>query len=151
MSLHPIENVLPHTAPMILIDSIDSYDENIGRCSVTITPISNFYNADTQTVPSHVGIEYMAQSIAAYANANQVDNGADVAIGFLVSSRKYKMHCTGFKLHSKLTIEVEKLYSEENGLSAFECVIKEDDIILVDAKINVFQPENPAQFLAEQL
>lgn len=151
MTTHLIENVLPHTAPMILIDTLDSYDENMGRCSVTITPQSIFYNAATQSVPSHVGIEYMAQTIGAYANANQVDSGAKVAIGFLVSSRKYKMYCTGFKLHSTLTIEIEKLYSEANGLSAFECLIKEGDTRLVEAKINVFQPENPEQFLAEQL
>ena len=61
------------------------------------------------------------------------------------------MHCTGFSLNSTLTIEVEKLYSEESGLSAFECTIKEGDVLLVDAKINVFQPENPSQFLAEQI
>ncbi|NMR25647.1 hotdog family protein [Pseudoalteromonas sp. NEC-BIFX-2020_015] len=151
MTVHQIEDVLPHTAPMILIDSLDSYDEESGRCSVTITPDSNFYNPQSQTVPSHVGIEYMAQSIAAYANANQIDSGAIVAIGFLVSSRKYKIHCNGFKLGSKLTIDVTKLYSEPNGLSAFECVIREGNSILVDAKINVFQPENPEQFLAEQL
>ncbi|MBE0457532.1 3-hydroxylacyl-ACP dehydratase [Pseudoalteromonas sp. KG3] len=151
MTMHPIENVLPHTAPMILIDSLDKYDEDTGICSVMITSQSNFYNVDTQSVPSHVGIEYMAQTIAAYANANQLDNGSEVAIGFLVSSRKYQMHCTGFNLHSTLTIEVVKLYSEANGLSAFECVIKEGERVLVDAKINVFQPENPEQFLAEQL
>ncbi|MBH0057522.1 hotdog family protein [Pseudoalteromonas sp. SWXJZ94C] len=148
---HPIESVLPHTAPMILIDSLESYDEISGRCLVTITPQSNFYDPELKRVPSHVGIEYMAQTIAAYANANQVDSGAKVEVGFLVSSRKYKMHCTGFSLNSTLTIEVEKLYSEESGLSAFECKIKEGDALLVDAKINVFQPENPSQFLAEQI
>lgn len=151
MSVHPIETVLPHTAPMILLDSLDSYDENNGCCSVTISPQSNFYDADTQSVPSHVGIEYMAQTIAAYANANQVDAGAKVEIGFLVSSRKYKMHSNSFLLNSTLKIEIEKLYSEPNGLSAFDCVIKEADKILVEAKINVFQPENPEQFLAEQM
>ena len=106
---HPIESVLPHTAPMILIDSLESYDEISGRCLVTITPQSNFYDPELKQVPSHVGIEYMAQTIAAYANANQVDSGAKVEVGFLVSSRKYKMHCTGFSLNSTLTIEVEKL------------------------------------------
>lgn len=151
MSVHPIETVLPHTEPMILLDSLDSYDENNGCCSVTISPQSNFYDADTQSVPSHVGIEYMAQTIAAYANANQVDAGAKVEIGFLVSSRKYKMHSNSFLLNSTLKIEIEKLYSEPNGLSAFDCVIKEADKILVEAKINVFQPENPEQFLAEQM
>lgn len=151
MSLHPIETILPHTTPMILIDSLDSYDENTGVCSVTITPQSNFYNAGSQSVASHVGIEYMAQAIAAYANANQVDSGAKVEIGFLVSSRKYKIHCNRFALNSKLTVKVEKLYSEANGLSAFDCRIEEADNLLVEAKINVFQPENPDQFLAEQM
>ncbi|MBQ4833468.1 3-hydroxylacyl-ACP dehydratase [Pseudoalteromonas sp. MMG010] len=151
MNTHTIESILPHTRPMILIDELIRYDDSSARCGVTITKHSNFYDQHTQSVPSHVGIEYMAQTIAAYANANQIDNGDDVAIGFLVSSRKYKMHTSKFKLDCTLTIDVEKLYSEPNGLSAFECIIKNDESVVVEAKINVFQPQNPEQFLAEQL
>ena len=147
---YAIEDVLPHDHPMILIDSLDQYNENIGCCSVTITEHSNFYDQATRSVPSYVGIEYMAQSIAAYANANEMDGGNTVAIGFLVSSRKFKLHICEYKLASRLNVTVEKLYKDDSGLSAFDCKIELDGELVSEAKINVFQPDDPQQFLAEQ-
>jgi len=149
ISEYAIEAVLPHEHPMILIDSIDKYSENIGCCSVTITRDSVFFDEDTQGVPSHVGIEYMAQGIAAYANAHERDAGLPTAIGFLVSSRKFKVFVPTFTLGSKLAVTVEKLYKEDNGLSAFDCHIKYQDELVAQAKINVFQPNDPEAFLKE--
>lgn len=141
---------MPHDHPMILIDSLDKYSENLGCCSVTISQSSNFYSSKTKSVPSYVGIEYMAQSIAAYANAHEQDAGNSVAIGFLVSSRKFKVYTPEYKLGSTLNITVEKLYKDDSGLSAFDCKIEQNGELLSEAKINVFQPDDPEQFLAEQ-
>jgi len=121
----------------------------MGYCSVAITTSSNFFDSETNSVPSHVGIEYMAQGIAAYANAHERDSGAPTAIGFLVSSRKFKVFVPEFLLGSQLSICVEKLYKEDNGLSAFDCHIKCNDEVLAQAKINVFQPQDPDAFLKE--
>jgi hypothetical protein len=43
------------------------------------------------------------------------------------------------------------LYKDESGLSAFDCAIFINDGEVASARINVFQPENPTEFLAEQL
>lgn len=148
---YEIEEVLPHEHPMILLDTLDKYNDNSGFCSVTITHDSNFFDTQTLSVPSHVGIEYMAQGIAAYANAHERDANAPTAIGFLVSSRKFKVFVPDYALGCKLSIFVEKLYKEDNGLSAFDCNIKCGDQLLAQAKINVFQPEDPASFLKESV
>ena len=42
-----------------------------------------------------------------------------------------------------------KLYQEESGLSVFECQIHSDETCLAEAKINVFQPQDPMQFIRE--
>ena len=150
MKSYSIEEVLPHDHPMILIDQIGYYDETKAVCSVTITPNSQFYSEGEQGVPSYVGIEYMAQSIAAYANANELSEGKQVEIGFLVSTRKYKSTKSLFENQSQLSIHVEKLYKDESGLSAFDCEIIEGDESVASARINVFQPNNPEEFLAQQ-
>lgn len=149
-NIHPIESVVPHEHPMILIDELIQYDEIKASCQVTITAKSNFYNTTSNSVPSYVAIEYMAQSIAAFANANKKDKGEEVAIGFLVSSRKFKVFVSEFKLAAKLNIKVEQLYLEESGLAAFNCEVEQDSELVAKAKINIFQPQNPEQFLAEQ-
>lgn len=145
-----IEDVLPHKAPMILIDKLVSFDENNGWCTQQITKDSLLYNDALQGVPSYVGIEYMAQSIAAYANANELINKRPVKIGFLVSTRKFNCKETVFGLGLALTIHVEKLFQDDSGLTAFHCKIMNNDEEMVSATINVFQPENPAGFIANQ-
>jgi len=145
-----IEQVLPHAHPMILLDTLVHFSEEEATCCHLITPQSLLFDAALQGVPSYVGIEYMAQSIAAYANANELINNRPVEIGFLVSSRKYKCDYPVFALGMALQITVRPLYQDESGLSAFDCVIFNANKEIASARINIFQPENPAEFLAEQ-
>ncbi len=147
---YPIEQVVPHDHPMILVDALVAYDETSAQCLVNITNNSNFFSEANQSVPSYVAIEYMAQSIAAFANANEKDQGGEVAIGFLVSSRKLKVFISNFTLGMKLDVFVEQLYVEESGLSAFDCFIEHDGERVAEAKINIFQPQDANAFLAEQ-
>lgn len=146
-----IEQVLPHDHPMILLDSLDSFSEETATCCHLITTQSLLFDTTLQGVPSYVGIEYMAQTIAAYANANELVNNRSVEVGFLVSSRKYKCDFPVFKLGMPLQITAKQLYKDESGLSAFDCAILINDDEVASARINVFQPENPTEFLAEQL
>ena len=151
MTKFTIEQVLPHDHPMILLDSLVTFDEDSATCNNLITEQSLLFDAALQGVPSYVGIEYMAQSIAAYANANELINNRPVEIGFLVSTRKYKCDYAVFTLGMALQITVKLLYKDESGLSAFDCAIFIDDKEVASARVNVFQPENPTEFLAEQL
>lgn len=151
MTKFTIEQVLPHDHPMILLDSLVEYDDNSATCCQLITEQSLLFDTALQGIPSYVGIEYMAQSIAAYANANELVNNRPVEIGFLVSTRKYKCDYSIFKLGMALQIKVKLLYKDESGLSAFDCAIFINEQEVASARVNVFQPENPAEFLAEQL
>lgn len=145
MNNYPIEQVLPHSAPMILIDSLQSYDEESGVCTVTIKPTSLFFDNDKQAVPSYIGVEYMAQAIAAFAGANALDEGGTVEIGYLLGSRKYQPSTAWFEVGSELSISVQRLYEEESGLRVFQCRITHQDKTLADAKINVFLPQQAKQ------
>ena len=149
MNNYTIEQVLAHDAPMILIDSLTDYNADSASCAVTITEHSPFYNAAIAGVPSYIGVEYMAQSIAAYAGALAKDKQQATKIGFLIGSRKYQTHHSVFKKDHTLAVKVHKLYQEESGLSVFDCRIEANDALLCEAKINVFQPEDPLEFIRE--
>ena len=150
-NIYPIETIVPHEHPMILIDTLEQYDQTKACCHVTINANSNFYDQRLNGVPSYVALEYMAQSIAAFANANNKDLGQEVAIGFLVSSRKFKVYVSEFRLGTQLTVHVEQLYLEESGLAAFDCKVEHKEQLVAKAKINIFQPNDPQKFLAEQV
>jgi predicted hotdog family 3-hydroxylacyl-ACP dehydratase len=150
MNDYPIELVLPHAHPMILVDRLVHYTDMSSACKVQIAEHSNFYNPQRKSVPSYVGIEYMAQTIAAYANVLKLDDGGKVSLGFLVSARNYITQVREFTLGTELLIQVELLFKEANGLSVFDCLIKQGEQIVVEAKINVFEPEEPELYLQEQ-
>lgn len=150
MTHYSIEAVLPHADPMILLTRLVSYDQDSAVCEVDISAQSAFFNEQTQSVASYIGTEYMAQSIAAYAGALALDDNAAVKIGFLIGSRKYKTFTPEFTLGQTLAVSVKKLFQEETGLSVFECQILHANTVLAEAKINVFQPDDPVQFLKEQ-
>ncbi|MBU3003499.1 ApeP family dehydratase [Paraglaciecola arctica] len=150
MNEYPIELVLPHAHPMILVDRLVHYTDMSSTCTVKITQCSNFYNPERNSVPSYVGIEYMAQTIAAYANVLKLDSGGKVSLGFLVSARNYMTQVREFALDTELLIQVELLFKEANGLSVFDCRIKQGEQVVVEAKINVFEPDEPELYLQEQ-
>ncbi|MGB1197797.1 MAG: 3-hydroxylacyl-ACP dehydratase [Thalassotalea sp.] len=150
MTNYSIEQVISHRDPMILISGLNHYDDIRACCWVDINEHSPFYNSALNGVPSYVGIEYMAQTVAAYAGANALDHQQTVKIGFLLGARKMTTKVRSFTKGTRLTVNVEELYREESGLSVFGCSISANDEIVAEAKVNVFQPSEPKEFIEEQ-
>ncbi len=150
MNQYSMAQVLSHRPPMILLDQLSSYSGSGALCRVTITDESPFFQDGLAGVPSYIGIEYMAQTIAAFAGANALDGGESVKIGFLLGSRKYQTQVDRFSTGTTLDIEVMRLHQEDSGLSVFDCTIQTTNEKLAEARINVFQPPDPVQFLREQ-
>ncbi|MFY8275195.1 3-hydroxylacyl-ACP dehydratase [Pseudoalteromonas sp. SSDWG2] len=144
-----MSELIAHTEPMILIDRLVAFDTDTAHCQVTITPKSAFYDSNNARVPSYIGSEYMAQAIAAYAGAHDITSKREVKIGFLLGSRKLRCYHPWFVDGDVLDVFVEKLIQDESGLSVFNCQIKRGDICMVEAKINVFQPADPMNFIKE--
>jgi predicted hotdog family 3-hydroxylacyl-ACP dehydratase len=89
-------------------------------------------------VPGWVGIEYMAQAVAAHAGYQARLEGEPPAIGYLLGTRSYNCALRGFPVGSTLRIFIESLFIEM-GLGAFEARIDMDETV-ASAKINVYQP-----------
>ena len=81
-----VESVLPHAAPMILIDEAVRTGDAAAESTVHVTEDAMFYDAEAGGVPSYVGIEYIAQTVAAHAGAAAVANGDPVRVGFLLGT-----------------------------------------------------------------
>ena len=149
MNNYRIIDVIPHREPMILIDSLCGYDDDSCTCQLTIKESSAFYDKAKSGVASYIGSEYMAQTIAAYAGAHALDNQQEIAIGFLLGSRKYKTFVPYFKLNSVITIKVKQLYQEDSGLRVFDCEVSDEQQVIAQANINVFQPQDAQAFLKD--
>ncbi|SFX07844.1 Predicted 3-hydroxylacyl-ACP dehydratase, HotDog domain [Janthinobacterium lividum] len=151
MSFPAIRELVPHSGAMVLLDRVLSADAENLCAEVAIHAGSVFYDAPSAGVGSWVGIEYMAQAIAAHAGYLARLAGAPVKIGFLLGARRYEAQLPLFVDGSVLQVHVQQALQGENGLGAFECRIEMAGAVLAQATITVFQPEDAKQFLQESM
>lgn len=139
-TLPPVEELVRHRGQMLLIDRLVEASDKHAIGEVAISSTSSFYRQG-RGVPAYVGLEYMAQTVAAFDGARRVVSGEPPAIGFLLGTRRYASHTKYFLAETKLSIRVDMVFSE-GGMAAFDCVISTLGEELVTASLNVYRPEN---------
>jgi|SRR5450830_853465 len=150
MRLPDIATLVPHAAPMLLLDRVLRVDAETLCAEVAIRPDSLFYGE--RGIGAWVGIEYMAQAIAAYAGYHAQQRGEPVKIGFLLGARRYECSRPWFVAGDCLQVEVQQLLQAENGLGSFSCTIRESNTQqqLAQATVSVFQPHDANAFLESE-
>jgi len=142
----PIEDLLPHDHPMILLDGMVEADRNHNICSLLIRPGIMF--CDDRGVPAFVGIEYMAQAVAAHGGYLGYLDGEPVRIGFLLGSPRFVSHVARFPLGQELLVEVVREWGDAE-LMRFACSIRDkgDGRLLQEAGLNVYHPKDLEDYL----
>lgn len=142
-----IHSFVPHSGAMSLLGRLLAADDENLSAEVTITTDSMF--CVDGAVGAWVGVEYMAQAVAAHAGHSARLRGEAVRVGFLLGTRRYVCSVPAFAVGSMLHIHVQRALQGENGLGAFECRIVDgnDGCELATATITVFQPDNVEEFL----
>ncbi|MHB8381503.1 MAG: ApeP family dehydratase [Candidatus Binataceae bacterium] len=135
---YPLDALLMHQPPMLLLDRIVAYDDASLTAIVTITKSSLFLAADG--VPAHVAIEYMAQACGAYAGAMALDAGAPLKMGFLLGTRNCRLLTPCFRVGDRLLISVTMVFHDEQT-AAFDCKVEIDGRLAADARLTVYQPD----------
>lgn len=136
---------IPHRGKMLLLDALLSADSEHACAVVHITQNSMF--ATEHGVPALVGIEYMAQTIAAYSGYIHYSPTQKPKIGMLLGARNYSASLDYFAFASTLHICVKPIYIENGNLALFNCAISAGEQELANAKLNVYEPDNISQFL----
>lgn len=142
-----VEDLLPHSGDMVLIDKMLEYGDDFGISGVRVDKSDKFFEESINGIHAAIGLEWMAQTIAAIAGIKALQNNRPVQVGFLLGTRKYEPVKNVFKLGEEFVIHVKQLYREDNGLGAFQCSIHEGDKLIAEAKLNVFAPDNVEKFL----
>ncbi|EUB84258.1 hotdog family protein [Pseudomonas koreensis] len=143
----PLAELLPHAGDMILIDRILSFDEEQIHTRLTVKP-DGLFNLPDGSLPAWVGVELMAQSVAAFAGCHARQKGNPVELGFLLGTRKFECNVEAFAAGSELTIHGIRSLEDDNGMGVFECHIHGPGIE-ASARLNVFRPPQPSQYLEQ--
>jgi predicted hotdog family 3-hydroxylacyl-ACP dehydratase len=145
----PILELLPHAPPMALLDRSISVNTDSYEAETKIRADSLF--CDGEKVAAWVGIEYMAQAIAAFAGAEALDKGEAVKVGFLLGSREYVPKVAHFMVGWTLRIHVKKVVHDPGGLSVLQCRLSRlgESEPLVEANLTVYEVPDLAAYMKE--
>ncbi|CAD6510214.1 hypothetical protein LMG28727_00319 [Paraburkholderia kirstenboschensis] len=142
----PIEAIIPHRGTMLLIDAVTAFDEE--TLSARASVHADAWYADAQGgMPAWIGIELMAQSIAAHVALLAMRGGGRARPGVLLGSRSYKALQPSFARGAQLLIRATELLRSDEGHGAYECTIHHDDVCCAEAVIKVFQPSDFQSFI----
>jgi predicted hotdog family 3-hydroxylacyl-ACP dehydratase len=138
----PVVDVVPHKPPMSLLRHVLSHDADFTLCDVAIESGSLFLSGTR--VDAWVGLEYMAQAVAAHAGMVARLSGKPVEIGFLLGTRRADFFTDGYRVGQILQVAVRHVWGE-GELFSFDCSITDALVAgrcLATAQLNVFRPGN---------
>ncbi|MDW3712582.1 MULTISPECIES: hotdog family protein [Pseudomonas] len=142
----PIAELVPHAGDMILIDRVLRFGDEDVETLATVRP--GLFSQDDGSLPAWVGVELMAQSIAAYAGCQARQAGQPVELGFLLGTRNFQCDVDRFPAGAELHISATRTLQDDNGMGVFECRL-EGPGLTAFARLNVFRPPQVARYLEE--
>ncbi|MGZ5000153.1 MAG: ApeP family dehydratase [Methylomonas sp.] len=131
-----LAEVLPHSGQMIWLDTVVAFDDDALTAELVVREddLLGYQNS----VPAWIGIEYMAQAIAAHSGIKSKLAGQPVRLGYLLGARRYNSNIGEIAVGIRLTVRVEKIMQDEQ-LGIFGCRIFGENIEIT-ARLSVYNP-----------
>lgn len=147
--MSPIADLVPHQGPMCLLDTLVERGEE--HLVAAVTPRRDDLFATADGIPGWVGIEWLAQAVAAWSGGRAKAAGGTPRIGFLLGGRRYDCRVEHFGFDIPVRVEITLDYLADNGLAAFRgCLRDAEGQPLAEARLNVFEPDSPEALNAMQ-
>ena len=143
----PATALLPHSGNIVLLDEVVSCDDDTLAANATVRP-SLFSLADG-SLPPWIGLEILAQAVAAWSGWQALVAGKPVRMGFLLGTRQYECHVDAFQPGAALTVRVARTLQDDSGMGIFEGSIVEGQREIAQARLNVYQPEDMSRYTQE--
>lgn len=135
----PIAPFVPHRQAMCLLERLVSLDDGFLAAETCPGPDDPF--ATPRGIPGWVGLEWLAQAVAAWAGVEAARRGEAPAVGFLVGSRRYSCPAGHFALGRRVRVEVTLDFRADNGLAEFHGrVLAPGGETLAEGRLQVFEP-----------
>jgi predicted hotdog family 3-hydroxylacyl-ACP dehydratase len=140
----PVAQLLPHRGRMVLLTRVLAHAREGTSCTVAIDA-QDLFRAHDGTIASWIGVEYMAQCVAAHAGLIGRAAQREPRVGYLVSSRRLRFHVPRFDAGQTLRVSASQLWGGEQGLVAFQCKVEDhgSGALLVEGRLNCYMPEVP--------
>ena len=149
-SFPEISALLAHRGSMLLIDRILVADTDRVTVSASVDPAA-WYADERGDMPGWLGVELMAQAVAAWVGLQAWQRGEAPKRGFLLGTRDYSCRRPSFPAGSKLAVTATEAFRESNGLAAFACTIEQSGEVMAESVLKVFEPPDFEAFMEQQI
>jgi predicted hotdog family 3-hydroxylacyl-ACP dehydratase len=146
-ALPPIEAVVPHRGTMLWLTRLVSGDERGVQAEAEILP-GAWYADEAGGMPAWLGIELMAQALAAHVGLRAWANAQPARPGVLLGCRAYRSRAARFAPGATLRVTAVRAFADESGFAAYDCAIANADGELATATLKAYEPPDFAAFLA---
>lgn len=150
----PVADLLPQSKAMVLIDTVTRIDDDSITTQIRVRD-DGLFSLENRTVPAWVGIEYMAQTIAAFSGYHCLMGGEPIRLGFLLGTRLFESNQSSYSCGTQLTVHASKIIESANEMCVFDSSIQMADTstskstVTASAKINLLLPKDLNAFLAK--
>jgi predicted hotdog family 3-hydroxylacyl-ACP dehydratase len=131
---------------MLLLERVVSWDA--AHATLAARPRADAWYSDRDAMPSWIGIELMAQAIAAHVGLMARGRGEPPRRGVLLGTRQFRAARPRFAAGEELLISVRATYTDPAGVGAYDATIRAGRDELASASLTVFEPADFAAFLA---
>ena len=144
---YPIAALLPHKAPMILLDHVVGLDPQSVEAAVRVTAGRLFFE-EGRGMPAHVALEWMAQACGAWAGAQALDAGAKIKLGLLLGTRSFRAERAWLEEGRTFTVQASLNYMD-NEIGVFDCSVTDtaSGAEVAAAQLTVYQSDQIDQLL----
>ena len=136
--MNPLHASLPHRAPMLLLDGVEAVTAEGGTGRLRVDP-SAWYANPAGAMPAWIGLELMAQTIAACRGQHLAALGGAPRGGYLVGTRSYRSTLAAFPAGACLAVHVQLKETDPSGLGAFHCEILHLGLPVAEAVLKVME------------
>lgn len=144
-----LDVLLPHAGPMVLLDEVLAVGDETVRAVATVRRDGLFAGPHEPGVPAWVGMECLAQAIAAWSGFHERARGQAVHPGFLVGARSFHSSVGTIPYGVVLTVEAERLLEDGEGIGVFDGRVTGAGVEQT-ARLKVYLPRDPDRYWAGQ-
>lgn len=145
-ALPPIDEVLPHRGTMRLLDEIVSFDDECVLVAASVNA-GAWYADGNGSMPAWMGLELMAQAIAAHVGLLARRAGGQARPGVLLGTSRYQAHVDAFAPGARMEIAATLLLRSAEGHGAYDCQIAREGQCMAQAVVKVFEPADFHAFI----
>jgi predicted hotdog family 3-hydroxylacyl-ACP dehydratase len=146
-----VADLLPHTGDMVLLSQVLEHNESGTACTVEVAA-GPLVESDGR-VGAWIGIEYMAQCIAAHGSLMAFEAGEAPRIGLLLGSRRVRLLRGHYEIGQRLIARATRVWGRREGLVAFECSLEcaNTGELVADGRLNCFLMQEGQLEMTEEL